>query len=280
MDKQNWVDAQQHPSQTAPGQPVTPLKNTLSPSLPQGSHRKQKDGLEGIAYPTEGEIFERRSHSLMPLLGYGLLLLGLFDYIAIVFPPRFGDPSWELQTVGDLVEHAAIPLLGLLFVFYRDQGYMSELEKNLLAFLSWVCLLCGLLYLLMLPLGIANTWRIYQADKAEISTKTSIQHQKFQKAKGQLEQAKTDEQIKQVVSSLIPQLRPKDVQNPQASKEQFLAQLSKSEREMQTQADQAWSDQSQTLLKNSLKWNLGALVAGTLLALIWHLTDWARSKQY
>ena len=241
-------------------------------------NRNQESGLDGSVYLSE--IIEQRSHLLLPLLGYGLLLFALFDYVPILISPHFTDPAWELKTIGDLVEHAAVPLIGLLFVFYRDQGYMLRMERNLLGFLSWVCLLVGILYLLMLPLGIADTWRLYYANKVQVTARTSQQSQQFQQAKGLLQQAKTDEQIKQVVTSLTPRVRSEDIKKPQEFREQFLAKISEGEQKLQVQADNVWTDQSQTLLKNSVKWNLGALLAGTVFIGIWHLTDWARIREW
>ena len=277
MDKQNQADAQQH-SQTASSQPANSKDQKLSPSLPEGWQHAEGNSSTGLVYLSEA--VEQRSHLLLPLLGYSLLVFALFDYINIVIPPRFTDPAWELQTIGALVEHIPVPLLGLLFVFYRHQGYIAKLEKNFLGFLSWLCLLVGLLYLLMLPLGFADTWRLYHANRNQVSARLSQQRQKFDEVKGQLNQAKTDQQIQQLVTSLTPQVRLEDIQNPQAFKEQFIAQINEGERRAQVLADSAWANQSQTLIKNSVKWNLGALVSGTFLVLIWHLTDWARTKEY
>lgn len=265
MDKQNQADSQ------------SSVREAQPPSPPEGWYRHQENNLNGWIFLSE--IVEQRSHSFMPLLGYGLLLFGLFDYIAIIIPPQFTNPAWELKTIGDFVEHVAIPLLGMLLVFYRHQGYIFKLEKRLLGFLSWVCLLVGLLYLLMLPLGVADTWRLYNANKVQVSSRMTQQHQQFEKAKRKLNQAKTDEQIKQVVTSLTPTVRSEDIKEPQAFKDQFLTKISEGELQIQIQADKVWTDQSQTLLKNAVKWNLGALVAGVLFIVTWHLTDWARGRE-
>ena len=279
MDKQNHVDAQQHLSQTPSRQPGNPPEDKkLSPSVPNDGHPPQQKGLKGLVYLSPS--VEERSNALMPLLGYSLLVFSLFDYIYIVIPPRFTDPAWELETIGALVEHIAVPLLGLMLVFYRHQGYMFKLEKKLLGFLSWFCLLMGLLYLLILPLGVADTWRLYHANKAQFSARFSQQRQQFQQVTAQLNQAKTDEQIKQLFTSLTPQIASKDIKNPQEFKDRFLAQITEGERRAQVQSNTAWANQSRKLLKNSVKWNLGALVSGTLLIWIWHLTNWTRKRKY
>jgi hypothetical protein len=156
MDTQNQFDAQQQPSPTASRTPVNSVEG-----------KELKKDTKTSTYLSNR--IEQRTQLLVHLLGYGLLAFSLLDYIHIVTAPRFTDPVWEFQTIGALVEHAAIPLLGLILVFYRHEGYIGKREKNFLGFLSWLCLLLGLLYLLMLPLGVADTWRIYYRSNAQIT---------------------------------------------------------------------------------------------------------------
>lgn len=275
-DKQNQFQAQPQNSQTSSSQPGNTLQGKeVSPSLPQDWHAQRQDSFNGSVYLSV--LVEERSQLVVHLLGYGLLVFALIDYVHIIIPTQFTNPSWELQTISALVEHAAIPLLGLMLIFFRHEGYIGNLEQNLLKFLSWVSLLVGVLYLLMLPLGITDTWRMYHTTDAQIAAQVSQQSQQLQQVKNQLSQAKTDKQIEQVLASLAPYRSPK-TQISQASKDQFLNQISQAEHNIKNQADSIQSNQTQRLIKDSVKLNLGALVAGTLFILIWHLTDWARIK--
>lgn len=54
---------------------------------------------------------------LLRFIGYGLLILTLFDVIYIIVPPLFMNPAWELQTLGTLVEHTPVPLIGIGLIF-------------------------------------------------------------------------------------------------------------------------------------------------------------------
>lgn len=227
MDKQNQFNAQQQ-HQTDSRAPLNALEDKeLSSPLAEGWHTYRENSFKDSVYAST--LVEERFQLLLCLLGYGLLLFALVDYIHIVIPPRFTDPSWEFQTIGVLVEHAVVPLLGLIFVFYSHQGYIRERQTNLLRFLSWVSLLVGLVYLLMLPLGVADTWRIYYGINAQITAQVSQQSQQLQQLKGQLNQATTDEQLKQLVASLAPQGRSLEIKNPQASKDQFLTEISQAQ---------------------------------------------------
>lgn len=280
MNKHNQFDTQppirgkQQQSQS-PSTSANPFEDKKSP-LPEGRAHK-KNGLKGSLYLSE--TVEEHSTFLMRLLGYGLLIFALLDYIYIVIPPRFTNPAWELQTIGAFIEHAAIPLLGLMLVFYRYQGYISKLEKHLLGLLSWGSLLLGLLYLLMVPLGIIDTGRIYHSNNAQIDAQLSQQRQQVEQIKVKLNQATTDEQLRQLFASLTPEGRSLKINNPQTFKEQSLAQISQNDRNLQAKADSVRKNQQNALLKNSIKWNIAALVSGILFIWIWHLTRWTRVKE-
>lgn len=275
-DKQNQFQAQPQNSQTSSSQPGNTLQGKeVSPSLPQDWHAQRQDSFNGSVYLSV--LVEERSQLVVHLLGYGLLVFALIDYVHIIIPTQFTNPSWELQTIGALVEHAAIPLLGLMLIFFRHEGYIGNLEQNLLKFLSWVSLLVGVLYLLMLPLGITDTWRMYHVIDTQVAAQVSQQSQQLQQVKNQLSQAKTDKQIEQLVVPVDTQGRKLKIQHPQEVKNKFLAKISRTEQSNKLQADSVRTDQTHSLLKNSVKWNLGALVAGTLFVLIWHLTDWSRN---
>ena len=282
MNKHNQFDTQppirgkQQQSQS-PSTSANPFEDKKSP-LPEGRNAHKKNGLKGSLYLSE--TVEEHSTFLMRLLGYGLLIFALLDYIYIVIPPRFTDPNWELQTIGKSVDNVAILLTGLIFVFYRRQGYIRIREQKFLGFLSWVSLLVGLLYLLIIPLGIADTWRIYYANKAQTSAQVSQQSQRLEQVKDKLNQATTDEQLKQLVASLTPQGRLFKINNPQAFKDQFLTKISQNQQSIKIEAENAQKNQVQTLLKNSLKWNLGALTAGVLFIWIWYLSRWTRRKKH
>ena len=272
MDKQNQVDSQPQPSSTASKASVTAKEKEISPS------KQRQRNLKSKIY--RSEIVEEHGQLVASLVGYGLLVFSLFDYLHIVIPPQFTNFVWEFQTIGALVEHVATALLGLAIIFYRPQGYVTELERKLLGCLSWVSLLLGIIYLLMLPLGITDTWRLYRATEAQVSAQISQQIQPLQQLQAKLNQAKTDEQLKQVLASLTPENRIPEIQQPQKVRDTVLTKISQSQQNIKKQAQAVGANQKKALLKDSVKWNLGALIAGSLFIVIWYLTGWARSRTY
>jgi hypothetical protein len=58
-----------------------------------------------------------------------------------------------------------------------------------------------------------------------------------------------------------------------------LSQLTQTKQQMQTQYQAKRSNQRISLFKNSVKWNLGALVSGILFIYVWRLTRWTWRQQ-
>lgn len=220
---------------------------------------------------------EKRTTIALRWVGYGLLLLALFDIIAIFVPfapSQLMDPFWMFQTMGELVERVPVPLIGLVLVFYGGRTFRGKGELLIIKLLSWLCCLVGILYLILILTGISNTWRIYQYSKTQISSQANQRLEQLQQIEQQLNSA-TPQDITNFLTRLN-QGRPVQVENPQQAKEQLLSQLAQGKNNLQTQIQTTQKNSRLGLFKNSLKWNLGALVAGVLFLRIWSFTRWAR----
>jgi len=223
------------------------------------------------------EMKDLRSISPLRWVGYGLLFLALLDTIAIVFPPRLTDPAWEIQAIGALVERVPVPLLGFALVFFTGSETYSKAEKALLAFLSWLCLLIGLGFFLLIPLGISDFFRVNQQTNTQIQGQSSQQIARLNQVQQQVNQA-TATELQNLTSRLNRQPAAPAPQ-PQALKQQLLSQLNKAKARVKAEAQATQTARRNSLLKNVVKWLLGALVAGTLFIYIWKITAWARRSQ-
>lgn len=222
------------------------------------------------------ERFDWRYGSLIRAVGYVLLALALFDFVNIFIPLRFTNPVWEFQMIGALVEHVPVPLIGLVFIFYGEGHYRPQVEMILLKCLSWASLLVGVLFLLLLPLGINNTWRINIQNNIQITNQSSEQMSQILQFKERLSNAKTNEDIDNLLTSLNRQNRSPDIKNPQELKSRLLLEATNAEKTVNAQSKATRSNTRQELLKNSIKWNLGALISGVIFIWIWHATEWVR----
>jgi hypothetical protein len=219
---------------------------------------------------------EKRTARLARWVGYTLLVLALFDTIETFVPLGFMNPAWEFRMVGVLVERVPIPLIGLILVFYGEGHFRSGWEILLLKVLSWVSLLVGMLYLLLIPLALSNTLRLYAQNESQINTQINQRISKIQTVKEQLNKA-GEKDIEQLLARINPGRSP-DIKNPQdleKIKGQLSSSIAQAENRAQTEAKAA-ENQRTTLVKTSLKFNLGALVAGGSFIYIWWLTRWAR----
>ncbi len=212
------------------------------------------------------------SMTLLRILGYGLLLLALFDIIEMLIPLRLMNPSWEFQTFGALVERVPVPLIGLTLIFYGELHARRGWEFLTLKFFSWLSLLLAVLFLLMIPLGVGNTVRLNKQSYGQINTASQQQMSQAEQVEKRLKQA-TPEQIDNFLKS---QGRSTNAKNPQELKSQILSEVSKAKEQIKNQAQANQSTQRLNLLKNSVKWNIGALVSAVLFFSIWKVTQWAR----
>lgn len=219
---------------------------------------------------------EWRSVALFRLAGYGLLLLSLFDYINIFTPPRFTNSVWEFQVMGEMVEKMPVPLIGLAFVFFGKDAYRKDVEDIVLKFLSWIALLLGIFFLLLIPLGINNTLRINNLNNFQINSQLNQGLNQLQQINDKLSSATSDDEINNALRNFNFQGRLPDVKNSQELRTRVLSDLSNAKNQLQTQVETNRMNQKISLVKNSVKWNLGALIAGALFIYVWKLTNWAR----
>lgn len=208
-------------------------------------------------------------------IGYGLLILSLIDTISILTPPQFLNPVWELQTIGALVERVPVPLLGLALIFFGEEYERQGLEELFLKFLSWICLLLALLFLLMLPLGIVNTIRVNNDNNKQITDRANQQLAQLQQVEERLNKG-TPEDLKNLGGELARLGVQTNTQDPQELKTQILSRITPAKESLQKQSQAVQSNQRLALLKNSVKWLLGALISSVLFFTIWRGTDWAR----
>ena len=223
------------------------------------------------------DTIEDKSFSLLRLVGYILLVFSLIDYIAILIPPHLTDPTWELQTAGLFVDHIWAPLLGLVLIFfYTKKRWVSPREITILRCLSWLSFFLGLVYLLMLPLGINNSLTIYFNNSNQITNQAAQQTHLLQKLNQQLNAATTADQLKTIAKIINPQSDTQLKTPPQELKNQLSQRIQAAEKNVSNTAKVVKQQQSIKLMKDAVRVNLGELLAGVCLITIWNLTRWVR----
>ncbi len=216
---------------------------------------------------------ENRSVYRFRWIGYGLLAYALMDAVQVLYPPRFTNPAWEVQSIGTLVERVIVPLLGMALVFFGEFYDRTRFEKLPLKVLSWLCLVLSIVFLLVIPLGVFGTARLDFQNDQKNNRQAEQQLSQFNKIESQLNQSNSGDLQALAAKAGLPIDPTKD---PQALKAEMLSRLTALRSQFQSQYEENRTTQKQTLFKNAVKWNLGALLASSLFFILWKSSDWAR----
>ncbi|MEM7555157.1 MAG: HpsJ family protein [Cyanobacteria bacterium P01_A01_bin.84] len=222
--------------------------------------------VQNFAFSQESSVVILRS------VGYGLLILALFDIIETFIPPNFMNAAWEFQTIGALVERVPVPLISLALIFYGEMNLRRRWEFPLLKFLSWLTVIFGVLYFLMIPLGVVNSVRLQKQNIDQADSAVVEQIARAEQIEKQLKGA-TPQQIQAFLKS---QGRGSNDETVTEVKTKLLSNISQAKQNIKAQAQAQQSYRGLNLTKKAVKWNLGALIAGVLFFCIWKGTQWAR----
>ncbi|MCM1981263.1 HpsJ-like protein, cyanoexosortase A-associated [Lyngbya confervoides] len=220
-----------------------------------------------------------RSMGLLHTIGYGILLLVLMDVFVLLIPPRLMNPTWEFQTFGQCVERLPVLFLGLVLIFIGENNPRAPLERMVVRSLSWATLFLSIIFFLLVPPGIFNTIRIDQANEQTANLELSQRLSQIQQVQNQVEQADSATELQRLSRILRNSPEPPTTASPEDlsnTRQELLAVLQNQEQLLIADSDRDLRNQHRTLVKQSFKWNVGAVIAGTLLALTWVNTRWAR----
>ncbi len=208
---------------------------------------------------------------LFRLAGYGLLTLTLFDVVSAFIPFQISDKAWQFQTAGGFVERSAVPLIGFVMAFYGNDEGRNKRESLVLRFLSWLALLTGAFYLALLVVLFINVPPLSDNGQEQINAQYNPEITKLQQIQAQVEKASTTQ-----LESLMKSNKAITITDPQVFKSKLLQDAAAAEKNLQARAALTKTSQKQALVKNAVKWGLGALVSAVLFIRIWAATRWAR----
>ncbi|MDY7020962.1 MAG: HpsJ family protein, partial [Cyanobacteriota bacterium] len=103
----------------------------------------------------------------------------------------------------------------------------------------------------------------------------------IQQVKDRLETVNSPAEMEVLLGQINPQGGTPEIESFQEFEEvkgRLSTVVTNSDQRITTQAKEARNTQRQNLFKRSIKWNLGALIGGTLFVSIWKGTVWARQK--
>lgn len=216
--------------------------------------------------------------SILRIVGYGLLMMAVVDFLNLLIPLKLMNPDWEFQTIGSIVERIPVTFLGIVFVFYEDTNYRTPIEKILLKIISWCCLVLAIFLILVIPLNINNAFRIYRAYNANLNYQIIPRLEVIQDFQNQIESANSQENIAQILqkksSNKIVVPESLDIND---FKSNFIKNLQQESASLQNKAQKERNKKRYQILRKVIKYNMGALIAIFLLIFVWKNTFWART---
>ena len=198
---------------------------------------------------------------LLRFTGYTLLILTVSNTVSTVIPPQLMDPKWEFDTIETLVGQAPIPLIGLTLVFYGGLRYRRQLEKLWLRPLAILAIVVGIVFLLMIPLGWANSMRLNQQDQQASDQQLAQQRAQFEQIESRLSSMPAPEIVQEAQRLQVQLPNPTD-QDPESIKSTILDQLKTRRTEVEAQAQATRERQQLQHTKTTVKTLLGALISG------------------
>ena len=210
------------------------------------------------------------SFVLFRVVGYGLLLLTLFDVVSAVIPPQFSNPGWQFQTAGEFVERSAVPLIGFILVFFQNQEARKKRELLVLKLLSWFALLAAIFYFVLVVIFFITPPTLNDLSQKQVSAQFDPRIAQAKQIQTQLDKAQPGQ-----IETLMKNSRVTGT-DPQAFKAKLMQEAVTAEKNLTFHAAATNSGQRLSLFKKAIKWALGAMVTGVLFVRMWAGTAWAR----
>ena len=207
-------------------------------------------------------------------LGYVLLFASAIDYFLIIYPPQLTNPEWELQTFGRLVDNGWFLLLSIILVFLPTRTNIRRFELNFLSFLRWVVLLGGVVFILLIPLGVINSQRIEQITTVQIARQQQARQEQLDNIE---EAARTQDIPPQQLQQLGDALGVEGDPSETNIREALIQKVEQEKQQLRQQVAIVRGDRIRELIRQAVRTNIGAFLIGTFLIRLWWETRWLRT---
>ncbi len=218
------------------------------------------------------------SSSILRLVGYGLLLMAVVNISFLLIPLQLMNPLWEFQTVGAIIKRTPFILLGIVLICCGERSNRASIELSVLKGLSWFSLISVIVLLLVIPLNINNSLRIYYQTNAIDDAQFISQQDTIKQFQEQLTFANSQEEITAIIQQKTPNINISDSIDIKDLKNSIIVILQDYRNSIASQIQTFGEQKRSLLIKNCFKWDIGALISAILFFLIWKSTDWTRTK--
>jgi len=172
-----------------------------------------------------------------------------------------------------MVNNAWALLLAILLIFLPKRDFVRRLELNFLNLIRWGLLLGGILFILLVPLGIMNTIRIQQNTVAQFSRQETARTEQL----NNLQQTLESEQLsQQQLQRLAVALNLQEVSNSSQLDTTLIEEIEDRKKQLRQQVTNQKGNRSRQLVGQSIRVNLQALLIGSFLIRSWWEIRWLK----
>lgn len=220
--------------------------------------------------------FRYRYLNLLPIAGYIILALTVVDYSFYLLNVQMTEPYSQFEIMGNLVERIWSPLFGCLLIFYPRETKIKKREKTFLSIISWLILLLGIFYVLMVPLIFFDSNRINNDLQQKFDQQLTQQQVQLKQFEIQIKNT-PDQQLlnlakqQQQQNSNLPVVGSAD-----EVRYQLLAQVKAEQTTKIEEAKSSLFKQKRKIETSALKWIIGAILSAILLMNVWDYSNWTR----
>lgn len=210
---------------------------------------------------------------LLPIIGYAMAIASLADFIYLLFPLQLQNPTWELQTLGALVEQGWGFLVALALIFSRylsdNQKEIRPIELVISKWIRWLVLGLAILFILSIPLIVSDTLRLYRAIPEQVAAADAAQLVQLQQIGAQLDRT-TDPNIVRAIGQSIG-LEPQSLQDGSLPelKSTVKNRLTAARASLNVRIKASQQQQSKQLIKSSARTLYAGLIISFVFMMIW-----------
>jgi hypothetical protein len=207
----------------------------------------------------------------LPYVGYGLALFSIIDLLIYLFPLGFLNFNWEFNTFNYFVDSSPGTVIGFWLVLSQelvDSEARSKIENFFMGFSAWLALFLGIVYFLMIPMGVSAAYRLYSSNNAQIFFQQKNGIAKVEEVRKNIVTA-SDQDLaglqKQIPNN--PTLSP--IQSPDKFRQSLIDQLESELKAIKSQTQDSLNNNQISILKRTIKSMVGALIVGFIFVKFW-----------
>jgi hypothetical protein len=210
-------------------------------------------------------------------VGWVLLAMALFNSLLLLVGLERMNPESEFKTLAALAETAAVPLIGVVMVFWGGTFRRGLWELRLLKGVSWFCLLGALGYLGGIPLMVQDVQRLLDVQQQRAAQGQERLAAEFGQAAGMLQRLDDPRALEALAGRILGQPAALSAETGmEALKGQAAGQLAGLEQEKRRAMAERAARERKGLWLEGAKAVGQALLAGVIFLVLWRSTAWAR----